>query len=60
MIFSIAFPLDIAKYRSGDFQSPLWQSEIAATIDGVPPSMWRSEIAATERINESTPKSHFV
>ena len=30
---NIAFPLDIAQYRSGDFQSPLWQSEIAATSD---------------------------
>ena len=29
----IAFPLDIDKYRSGDFQSPLWQSEIAATFN---------------------------
>ena len=29
----IAFPLDIDKYCSGDFQSPLWQSEIAATFN---------------------------
>jgi len=29
----IEFPLYTKQYRRGDFQSPLWQSEIAATFN---------------------------